>query len=560
MKKNVLALSMSAAILSFGFAGAAYAITDAPQGGTGTQLAANHNGIGHMLLVPYFTSQDKNHTLLNMVNTDTTNGKIVKVRFRGAANSDDLFDFLVFMSPGDVWSGDVSQNSSGLSTLATGDNSCSKPAKSVITSTPFKTTRLDQSLSAELKAGGTREGYVEMFVVADVPPTGGLDALKTDGTAGTNGLNDLYDVIKHNSSGVALCTGSIWTYFDANRTTAEYISRGATNPTTGLTASWTVINVDGAAAWGGNAKAIQAVNDAGTPQPGNLVYWPQVGTAVGATIGAYTSDPLFQASNGEDNTGALFAAGAAVTATWVDLPDMSTPYITTATSPGVQAAQLSNSIAVTDVMNEFITSASIQGTTDWVFAMPTRRYSVALDYASIGKPTGLTITSTDSGKRFAGDLLTFNGTAARLYQLWFRPDNTSVQTLNGYKQICVSGISTVPYNREEASKTDPTEVVVSPAEVSPGITFCGEASVLSFNAGATVPTPTLKAVVAAKDVDASYGEGWMHISTPNVTTSYGTLGFPILGGSFTRAVAGTAHFGGNWDHRFRAAPTAPVVQ
>jgi hypothetical protein len=558
MKKNVLALSMSAAILSFGFAGAAYAITDAtPTGGTGTQLAANLNGIGHMLLVPYFTSQDKNHTLLNMVNTDTTNGKIVKVRFRGAANSDDLFDFLVFMSPGDVWSGDVSQNSAGLSTLATGDNSCSKPAKSVITATPFKTTRLDQSLSAELKAGGTREGYVEMFVVADVPPTGGLDAIKTDGTAGTNGLNDLYDVIKHNSSGVALCTGTIWSYFDANRSIAEYISRGATYPTTGLTASWTVINVDGAAAWGANARAIQAVNDLGAPQQGNMVYWPQVGTAVGATIGNYTSDPLFQASLGEDSTGGTFNAAGAVTATWVDLPDMSTPYIGNV-NPGVQAAQLSNSIAATDVMNEFITSASIQGTTDWVFAMPTRRYSVALDYASVGKT--ISLTATDTGKRFALDALTFNGAAARLYQLWFRPDNTSVQTLNGYKQICVSGISSVPYNREEASKTNPADVVVSPAEVTPGISFCGEASVLSFNAGGTVPTPTLKAVVAAKDVDASYGEGWMHIATPNAVTTYGTLGFPILGASFTRALAGTAHFGGNWDHRFRAAPSAPAVQ
>ncbi len=552
MKKNVLALSMSAAILSFGFAGAAYAITDLPNGGTGQQLVANPNGVGQMLLVPYFTAQDKNATLLNLVNTDTVNGKIVKVRFRGAANSDDLYDFLVFMSPGDVWSANVSKNSAGLAALTTADNSCTKPAKSVINGA-FKTSRLDSSLSAELKAGGTREGYVEMFAVADVPKsaTGRPDNISADGSAEADGINDLYNIIKHNSSGTALCAGSTWSAIDKNLTSAEYRALGMANPTTGLTASWTIINVDGAAAWAANATAIHSASFDGTSQAGNLVYWPQVGTSVSEEIRNYTTDPLFYASTGIDSTGTQFTASKAVTATWVDLPDMSTPYFApgavynsnTGNPPASQAFNLTRSIAATDVMNEFLTDVNVQGSTDWVFTMPTRRYLVALDYASIGKT--LSVTTTDTGKRFA----------PQLYNFWFSHSNTSVQTLNGYREICVSGIEYTPYNREEGKITSSAEVVVSPAEPQPGLSFCGEAAVLSFNNGGAATTATLKANVAAKDIDVTYTAGWMQLEMKN-----SGLGLPVLGGSFTRAAAGSSLFGGNWDHRFVPSVITPNVQ
>jgi hypothetical protein len=73
----------------------------------------NKDGVGHMLMVPYFTAQAENSTLINITNTDTVNGKAVKVRFRGAANSDDVFDFQVFLSPGDVYAFSVSKDSAG---------------------------------------------------------------------------------------------------------------------------------------------------------------------------------------------------------------------------------------------------------------------------------------------------------------------------------------------------------------------------------------------------------------------------------------------------------------
>ena len=171
MKKNVLALCITAAML--GLTGGAQAMNAAPLVGapTGSTLALNEAGVGHSLFVPYFTAQDTNSTLINLVNTDRVNGKAVKIRFRGAANSDDLFDFQVFLSPGDVWTASVSKGADGYAKLTTNDASCTKPAKAILNATPFKSTRLDTAnLAGDALMAGTREGYIEIFNMADIPP------------------------------------------------------------------------------------------------------------------------------------------------------------------------------------------------------------------------------------------------------------------------------------------------------------------------------------------------------------------------------------------------------
>ena len=98
MQKTTLALAAVALV-----SGATHA---APA----TQFKEAFDGVGHMLIVPYYTAQAGNATLLNIVNTDKVNGKAVKVRFRGASNADDVFNFTLFLSPGDVWAAEISQN------------------------------------------------------------------------------------------------------------------------------------------------------------------------------------------------------------------------------------------------------------------------------------------------------------------------------------------------------------------------------------------------------------------------------------------------------------------
>lgn len=148
-------------------------------------------GVGHIW--PCLTSrhQGTNTTLLNIVNTDTVNGKAVKLRFRGAANSDDIFDISIYLSPGDMWSANVSANGD-LSALTTSDTSCTLPSIADIKATNglFKTGRVNPTNNnAE-----TREGYIEILNTADIP----------ENTATTS----LYTAIKH-VAGKAPCTASV---------------------------------------------------------------------------------------------------------------------------------------------------------------------------------------------------------------------------------------------------------------------------------------------------------------------------------------------------------------
>ena len=492
MKKNVLALSVAALVA--GFAGGAHAVTNSA-GATATDLQFGNTGTGHMLVVPYFSTQDGNSTLLSIINTDETKGKAVKVRFRGAANSDDIYDFQVFLSPGDVWTANVSAGADGKSFLTTADASCTKPAKATLNSTPFVTTRLNPAATAEVKANNTREGYIEIFNMADIVKPAA-------------GATNLYTSIKH-KNGVAPCANiaadavagttasAAWTAINAETDNATLTAGaiGMAPPTTGLVANWTIINVPKSVAWSGAAAAIEAVDAAGVPAAGNVVYFPQTSTALTAVQAlANTADPLMQGGTPVVK-GALY-----------DLPDMSTPYVTGAANPSAQAAALANAIAATAVMNEFWTDPAISAATDWVFSMPTRRYAAAVNYKAAGALPGSVVPAA-----------VYNaGNATH-----FAVANTE---MSGDK-LCVTKITNSPWDREERQPTAPDDVVISPSEPGAPTLFCGETSVLSFNNGGATTSGVLSANVAVKDIDVGYQDGWLKLLTPGATAT----GLPVLG-------------------------------
>ena len=106
MKKNLVALGVAAVLAgTVGGAMAANSIRgtggvlagQTNTAGSATALAVSPAGVGHILFVPYYNAVNGNATLLNLTNTDVVNGKAVKVRFRGATNSDDVFDFTVLL-------------------------------------------------------------------------------------------------------------------------------------------------------------------------------------------------------------------------------------------------------------------------------------------------------------------------------------------------------------------------------------------------------------------------------------------------------------------------------
>ncbi len=87
--------NLTAAVLA-GLAGAA--------GLAGTAQAVNLNpdGLGQVLIFPYYTANSGNQTILSVVNT-TGNAKAVKVRFLEGFNSREVLDFNLYLSHHDVW-------------------------------------------------------------------------------------------------------------------------------------------------------------------------------------------------------------------------------------------------------------------------------------------------------------------------------------------------------------------------------------------------------------------------------------------------------------------------
>ncbi len=529
MKKNVLALSIAAMIGGLGFAGAASAVV--LNGGVGGMTASNatvmeetSSGVGHNLYVPYFNVQDGNMTVLHVVNTDQVNGKAVKVRFRGAANSDDLFDFQVFMSPGDVWTAAISAGADGIAQIVTADNTCTVPALTSGVNQSFFTNRLNPAATDSGKAAQTREGYVEIFNMADIP----VNAAPTS----------LYTAIKHVAN-VAPCSvagSAARTRLNTIATTdfgdagagvpaapaaaeAAAFAAGFNTPTSGLMGDWYIINVPNTTTFSGGATAVVAkVAAGGVAGRANFVHFPQSDTPVVGGINNFTADPLLR--------GPL----PIVVAGNYDLPDMSTPYVSIVTDPIAQASSLTAALAVKSITNEYANDAGIAAKTDWLFSMPTRRYSVAANYAVL---------------RTAPNYRVFTA----LTSPWFVPANTSVDA-DG--KICVKAESQTFFNREETTPGATTPgPVFSPSTpgVTPVVQFCGETSVLSFaDAGNSV----MAATVARQNlVSGTYTNGWGTIATDN-----GGVGLPIVGSAFIKLTNGAARtgtsgtYGINWPHRF----------
>lgn len=563
MRKSILSASIAAMIGGLGFAGAASASVFS-NGTTNGNIAYSNTGIGDILLVPYFTSQGTNATLLNITNTDTTNGKAVKVRFRGASNSDDIFDFQLYLSPGDVWAAKVSRDTTtGLSKLETADNSCTLPGGVGKTTTAFVTGRLNSKLTGDALAAETREGYVEILTMADIPQAGFPDQA-TGNPLATPVANPLFTATKH-VAGVAPCFSTAASsaalnllindprVYARSTTTANSATAaagysanalGLAYPTGKLMANYTIIDVVNTATFSGEAVALKA-NGA----TANLVFFPQAAagftnTYLGSTdttaaattiIGDVTADPLFRTDSFLANGTTVVTTGttALVTPGYYDLPDLSTPYAkspastATGTDSIAQAKALTASLAVNSVVNEYLTTTSIAATTDWVFSMPTRRYAVVYNYAAA--------TGAD------GRIFSAGWNAGNAY---FTPTNTTVAT-NGY-QICVATGAVAPYDREEtAPAAASVGFVVSPSSVAAAATvrFCGEASVISINApaAAAAASPTLKSTLTRQDISVTTGnEGWLTINTPN-----NGLGLPVLGKAYVKS----SGFGANWSHR-----------
>lgn len=533
-----------------------------------TVLEVNPAGLGHSLLVPYYTAQGGNDTYFSIVNTDMRNGKAVKIRFRGASNSDDVLDFTILLSPGDVWAASISKpTGQDLPKLVTTDKSCTLPAIPQ-NGVNFNPARLHQKLTAAQQASETREGYIEVFNMADIPPTAAPLAGAT--------TFDLYRSIEHVNGVPRGCTQAAVTAlldgaFVNTNTYVNAQTAGLEVPTTGLMANWNIVNVPNATSWSGAATAIEArVSSNGAAGYGNIVLFPQIDTQTidAATARPFTADALLR-GGATTNAAAETPGAQVVTALPVDFPDMSTPYLNTGlfaanlangTSTKRQTSGLMASFATLSTANEFNTLASVVGKNDWTFTMPTRRYNVVRNYDNAGtnESAGSTLytnlTHDDAG-------VVIGAPATNDYFL--SGGQVVSNTVEGKRhQLCVTGItfsggvkggaegtnrnSGVTADREEAFvAAGSAGAVFSPSVPGTPASFCGEASVLTFN-NLTALSPE----VAKRDIGTPASEGWVRFAHAN-----GVLGLPVLGNSFVQftnnaAAAGVkGNYGLAWPHR-----------
>ena len=585
MKKSVMAVGV-AALLGMSAAHAVVAFEDQATFSARTDKAGEMGlvqagGIGHVLFTPYYSTVNGNTTLISLVNTDNEMGKAVKVRFRGAANSDDVLDFTVLLSPGDVWTASIEPSLTGNARIISPDSSCVLPSQIGTDGVDFRTYRLDQKLSEAARALHTREGYIEFLNMADISPWKGRASAAGAADAVPSTKSTVYSNIKHVNN-VAPCNADVASWLVSADNLATPANYGILPPTGGLFGNWAVFNNENITSYGGGHYASAAVKGTLGAGPGNaarLIFSPQSEAPAGVVESA---DPLLNADAlwGASQTyrGAAVVNGSAVgtaliPALWLDLPDLSTPYTVadvsgTAFSPKKRAYDLSLALSATAVMNEFVATpenASVPFRTDWVFSQPTRRYQVAMAYSQDG-----------SGERN----IPVNAQPAAGYGVnyFFGSVNDTNNVITGNMTLgtrSIGGVSTGDFlctkseikgsNREEASFSAVGQF--SPAPVVGATFFCGETATLSFN---SATSRVLHAALANQQVSVRVGSGgastvqagWATLTlTPATSTKTGgttvgattkAKGLPVIGYAATSFSNGATNgnFGDAIEHRY----------
>ena len=132
----------------------------------------NSDGLGQVLLFPFYSAVENNDTYINIVNT-TDQVKAVKVRFVEGMNSKEVLDFNLYLSPHDHWSAVVTAKDDGAMVL-TRDTSCTVPALPAGGQKFNPVLFVGDSVDGDAR---TREGYVEVIEMGNV--TGALATAAT---------------------------------------------------------------------------------------------------------------------------------------------------------------------------------------------------------------------------------------------------------------------------------------------------------------------------------------------------------------------------------------------
>lgn len=333
MKKKLLMTAMVAAL-----------------GGVGTAQAVhvNSDGLGQVLIYPYYTVQNGFDSYINLVNT-TDQVKAVKVRFLEGKNSQEVLDFNLYLSPNDEWSGKVTTSASGGAKLESADTSCIAPAQIKAGGEDFR--NLQYQADSIKTVARTREGYVEvieMGVVTDDDSK--VAATHIGGSATVTATPADCALIRTNAKSGGLFNG-------------PKATNGIGAPTGGLYGFVTLINVNSGLKTTVDAVAVDNFFTDTLPATGlDLHFAPG------------TTSPSLEDVNTD---GEIIDGNAVLTYTSVNAID-----------------NLSAILTRSNVYNDYSIDAGRDSKTDWVLTFPTKRFYVNTATATPFTETWKTGTST----------------------------------------------------------------------------------------------------------------------------------------------------------------------
>ena len=417
----------------------------------------NPDGTGEVLLYPYYTVRNGFITSFSVVNTNTSHTKAAKVRFLEGKNSAEVLDFNLFLSPRDVWTGQISDNGTG-GVLTTTDRSCTAPAIPAA-GQPFSNAYYTGALIVPpADSGGasldrTREGYIEIIEMGVV--ANGVDAASSPATVlGTT----IATAVKHGSTGIPANCAVIQ---------VDGLLGGAGNPTNGsdmrepvggLTGNGIIIN------------AASGTEFAYTPIALDNFFNPIFSASLYFDPGQVSP----QLSNAFPFRSDVFVATAGTPAVltvsdWGAAPSSSTSGIDAVSAVLMRSA----------IINEYDISPNFK--TDWVVTQPTKRAYVFPVAVPIGPFANL-----------------FTGTA---------PNATSCDP------VLVTG-----YDREEAPYFQTTGISFSPRPAGSVAGFgniCYEATVITIAPFGVVPPAVNTA--SGSSIFGSVNNGFINLPANGTT-------------------------------------------
>lgn len=407
MKKN----SLTTAIIA-GVAGVAGLV------GVAGAVNLNPDGLGQVLLYPYYTVNGGNSTHIAVVNT-TNSVKAVKVRFLESVNSAEVLDFNLYLSPYDVWGAEIQADGTSGASLRITDTSCTVPK--ISTGQPFVDYEFAHNTEDALAGLGlvrTRQGHVEIIEMGVV--TGALAAAATHTSGGTpancNALVNAWD-------------GGAW-FADPNA--------NIETPNGGLFGSAVIVSGEWGRTLSYNADAI----DGFFTVPGaNLHFNP-----------GDVNPTLAQTDNGSGvATARIFSNGSLYQ---IDYP---------ATFVDAVSAVLTSRY----IYNEYFISPALAASSEWVVTFPTKRQHVAEDEGAARSSFRLPFTNkfTRTGSCHAYDI-----------RYWDREERTTTTRLIPSPPPPVSGFglcfeaNVIAFGQELGSSTPTNILSAVPALGAVGLT------------------------------------------------------------------------------------------